>query len=778
MRSRIAIWLLVLPLVFAAALPAQQRLATLTKGKLTAVLDTYSGRFAAQTVNGTRLLFARDAELTSHISISLDGEIYTNYPKSDLNVLWPQHALGRGETQMLSDRIRHTWRLGSRGGERRVILELEPVSDSLYNEVRIHLMVENATTYVISAGMTVMMDVCAGADDKVRLRDGATALEYERRFASGELSDRLMLMSGVYQPDSAYCRLGGDALTPPDAVTVGRWMYHSALGTAVYGYEASGLPIWDSAVLAQWDTATLPAGKRRTQSTAAGVTGRLPQSPGLSGTFAREFVVPVITQGLLTIVSDSVSTVHISTPFVDRPTESIDDHDRSWDTTLTVGPGNPSTIFMRVARYSPKDVDSIAYRRQSHIEVTSDIGIGLITRAFRWGYEMDAVSVWPVSWWDSECLFHGIMGFGSSEIFTATKEDTINIRTTIGYQINWYAGQSSPTFTEPGSSIIYGIPSRASLFLHRGTYEENFNHWSTRKPETNALTADGVGDLVTCQNPFRIQTIFRIPILPGKNNPHIGKAVHNRVIDHPSRRQLGATYVFVPFFKPRARKQDDLLRIIAYENDTKITLTDGTPPIVLDRAQYVDTLFSSATIIRSDKPVAVYQHHLSWEYLESDTVYGGAAFAMLPPELWGNRYHAMTNDIFAPNLGYSNGKWDLPVFPLYYDNLYLIVVTHTSNRAGVLINDVPVDAGRFTVFGEYAYAYIDIAPGYHIVSSSRPLLTVVCGGGAAIYGGESKLYPAGMSWIPPFTSSTEGTGPIHPKIDEREGKRETYIPRD
>ena len=141
MRSRIAIWLLLLPLFFAASLPAQQRLATLTKGKLTAVLDTYSGRFSAKTVNGAQLLFARDAELTSHISVALDGEIYTNYPKSDMNVLWPLHALGRGETQVLADRIRHTWRLGSRRGERRVILELEPVSDSLYNEVRVHLIV-------------------------------------------------------------------------------------------------------------------------------------------------------------------------------------------------------------------------------------------------------------------------------------------------------------------------------------------------------------------------------------------------------------------------------------------------------------------------------------------------------------------------------------------------------------------------------------------------------------------------------------------------------------
>jgi hypothetical protein len=500
MRSRIAIWLLVLPLVFAAASPAQQRLVTLTKGKLTAVLDTYSGRFAAQTVNGSRLLFARDAELTSHISVALDGEIYTNYPKSDINILWPRHALGRGETQMLSDRIRHTWRLGSRGGERRVILELEPVSDSLYNEVRIHLTVENATMDVISAGMTVMMDVCAGPDDKVRLRDGATALEYERRFAGEGLPERLMLMSGAYRPDSAYCRLRGDALTAPDAVTVGRWMYHSALGTAVYGYEASGLPIWDSAVLAQWDSMNLFPGQRRAVSTAVGLTGSEPATPA-TGTFAKEFRVPVFSSVLLSLVCDSTASATITTPYADNAYESATTVDRFWDTTVTISRRNPVTLVVWLRSLRPEDTDSITYYRQSYTVVQADREIGLTIREFGQNYNLDGDVVWPSNMWDTQYLYHGIMGQSASGIFTDARADTISFTNSLEYFVG-IISKPTPGGYPVGGSISTALPPESRLRFNCHNGATLYNHWSPKRPSDRTLSIDGTGDSFKGANKF------------------------------------------------------------------------------------------------------------------------------------------------------------------------------------------------------------------------------------------------------------------------------------
>jgi hypothetical protein len=776
MRSRIAIWLLVLPLVFAAALPAQQRLVTLTKGKLTAVLDTYSGRFAAETVNGTRLLFARDAELTSHISVALDGEIYTNYPKSDINVLWPRHALGRGETQMLSDRIRHTWRLGSRGGERRVILELEPVSDSLYNEVRIHLTVENATMDVISAGMTVMMDVCAGADDKVRLRNAATTLEYERRFAGEELSERLMLMSDAYQPDSAYCRLRGDALTAPDAVTVGRWMYHSALGTAVYGYEATGMIIWDSAVLAQWDIATLPAGQRRTQSTAVGLTGERLHI-NATGMFATEFMVPILSSVLLSLVSDSIASATITTPYCDNRFEGINEVDSYWDTTVTVTPSKPASVYIAPQPQIRAKVDSITWYRQYYASVQSDRAVGLVIRNISASEVFDGDAVWPSRVWDRQYLFHGIMASNFSGIFMDELTNNISISNTLEYVLNLFT-KVTRAVVQVGGSIATELPSKSCLHFQASSEAKSFNHWSPKNTNDKALSIDGIGDFIQGENAFLIANRFVVPLFPGAGHGfHPQTPWQHRYLHQPSMGLIGKHYVFIPFFKPHASKQDDLIRIVASHDQTEVRLSYISSPIRLDRGKSIDTLLAAPTTIFSNHPVAIYQHHLAWDYLRSDTILSGGAFALLPPEMWGTRYHSWTADFLEANIGLDKWTpwWLEPGSNAFYDNLYLIVVTRASNNAGVLINDAPLDAGKFTVFGEYAYAYIDISPGYHIVSSAQPLLTVVCGGGGSTRYG--KQTPFGMSWIPPFTSSSGGA-PIGPKHDERTGELETHIPRD
>jgi hypothetical protein len=222
-----------------------------------------------------------------------------------------------------------------------------------------------------------------------------------------------------------------------------------------------------------------------------------------------------------------------------------------------------------------------------------------------------------------------------------------------------------------------------------------------------------------------------------------------RYFHHPTRKELGTEYVFVPFRKRKAKRQEDFVRIIAYEDGTDITLYDGTPPIHLNRSGHVDTLLSQPTLIRCSKPVAVYQHHLSWTWLESDTTFSGGAFPLLPHGLWGHRYYSVTDDQYKSNVAplvtqyFKDGR-------LHYDDLYLILVTKASNRSGITINDVPVDASRFTVFGDWAYAYIDITPGYHVVKSDYPFLAVSCGGGH----GEGEPNPSwlkfGVSYIPPY----------------------------
>ncbi len=260
------------PAQIAVQTAAQPVLLTLTKGKVTAVLDTFSGRFGAASADGKTMLFASGMSLTSHLSVLIDGTIWTNYGKSQMSAPYPQRNLGGGRTEILTDRLRYTWDVRGRAGTVGISLELEPVSDSLYEEVRIHLIVENLGTRAVDAGLTVMEDINADGDDNILLRDISTIWTHETALTGRGIPERLVLQSGAYAPDSAHCRVRGTALTDPDILTIGSWFYHSGLGTAVYGYTASSMPIGDAAVLLQWNSGALAPGARREEVTAIGFT--------------------------------------------------------------------------------------------------------------------------------------------------------------------------------------------------------------------------------------------------------------------------------------------------------------------------------------------------------------------------------------------------------------------------------------------------------------------------------------------------------------------------
>jgi hypothetical protein len=757
---------LLLLLSRAERLAAQDGVATLTKGRVTALLDRHDGRFSARTAEGVRMLFARDAEFTSHISVALDGEIYTNYPKSRMTAIWPVRNLGTGETETLADRIRCTWRLPSSHGERRVILELEAVSDSIDEELRVHVRVENGTTRPLLAGMTVMLDVCAGDDDRVRVSAHGAAIGHEVAFQAGAQPDRLPLLSAAYAPDTAFCRLAGPGVVPPDLLTVGRWSYHSDLGTAVYGYRASGAEIWDTALLLQWNQSPLAPGDRREAATAIGLTRHAPVK-NATGSFAKEFVVPTISLAILGIVSDTNAKVHISTPFVDNHYEAASERNRYWDTTVTVTPDKPISVLLGLERLSRKAaIDSVDYYRQGLVYVRSDSDIGLQSRSLILGYGMDAFLIWPVSEWGSEHLYHGSMKFARTLIQTEIRDGMIGFTPSIPIFLDSRYTPSNQK-EDAGKELRFELPG-ASFLNFSANNLKPYNHWSPEL-EAGALTADGTGDAIISDVRVRIHNVYGAVINPGVS----GLLWTPRCLDQPSYQQSGREYVFVPFRQYGGNRTEDLLRIVAWEDGTKLRLYDATDELSLNRGEHIDTLLSTPTTIRASQPVMVYQHHVDWQFLGSDTALAGAAFTLLPPELWGTRYHVWTDDIIQENISWGRpvDYFQLPHTPPSYENLYLIIITSASNRNGVFIDNAPIDGSTFSVFGDYAYAYIDIQSGYHIVDSERPLLTVVCGGvSSPRYG---KIYSVGMSWIPPFTSTPRR--PATPPRDERTGERGTDI---
>lgn len=762
-------------------LAAQQDIVKLSNGRVTAVLDRNTGRFAARTSDGRSLLFADDQGLTSHISVSIGDVIYTNYKGSEMSASAPVRYLGRGSVEVLSGRLRCTWRVRAGGGIARIVQELEPVSDSLYDEVRVHVIVENTSGEALDVGMTVMEDLDAAGNDYVSVRGNARQFLREQRLSGGEIPDRLVMHTPAFLPDSAGCRIRGDALSMPDAVTVGRWTYHGYLGTAVYGYEASGLVITDVAVLLQWNRRSLRSGATREEVTAVGLMPPPPAEKGAS-TFARHYVVPIILDAILSLVSDSVATATITFPYGDSRTEAASERgDLYWDTTVTVRPDKPVSVMLSPRGPTrTKAPDSVTYYRKRFVTVDSDSEIGLFRRDHGGAICLDGSTVWPVAWWDSLYFFHGNMQGGEAKLIGGGDSHAVRMECSNEYNIlsysHWWFNQRATA----GTVIDFVLPSSGTLNVFNQGYNlirNRYNHWSPGFQNDRDLKPDGAGDSIVSSRPIWLSTLIMTQVFPGRRK-NSGVRFHpSRSLYHPPRSHLGKEYVFVPFHKKGARTQEDLLRIMAYEDETELTLFDGTEPIRLDRAEHVDTLISVPVIIRSDKPVALYQHHLDWEYLGTDTAYAGGCFPLLPPHLWGRRYYVVTDDLYQPNVIHWVSRSD-DNGPPVYENLYLILVTKADSRSGIRIDDRAVDPAAFTVFGDYAYAYVDMTPGFSVVSGDAPLLTIVCGGGNAVPGYDTIANRKfNMSWIPPFNDGTDtpqgGPAADDPSRDRKDRRNES-----
>ncbi len=745
-RQWIQVLLAVAVVLGATESRAQTGVRTLTKGRLSALVDAWSGRYAVSDKRGRTVLFSSRNGLTSHISVRIDDVVWTNHGKSQMTAVWPQRNLGRGTVEVLVDRLRYWWDVPCAGGTARIVQELEPVSDSAYEEVRIHLRVENRGTRALRVGMTALTDLTANGDDRVRLRDRGTSIEREVALAGAAIPERLLLQSGAFLPDSAHCRYRGPGVTVPDRVVVGQWSYHGRLGTAVYGYEAVDLPVVDVAALLEWLSAEVGAGAQREEIGAVGFQAPPPPPPAVS-TFAREFIVPRLLDHVTQVLvfSDSDATVRFHAPFMDDSRTALPARRGSWDTVFTMHAGQVVSV-----RYCPafqwKPADSTTYYRQGHLRVTSTAEIGLLAHMRGAGFVGNGQTVWPTKWWDNYYLYHGNMANGAV-FMTFTGQDTeLTHRNDYGflwYSFScWYENCGNEIWFPDGITRKHRFPACSNFAGARNRHIRYwYNHYSPYHYPPDR-SADGAGDAFEADQPFWLQAVIWQRPWPGQdpNALPVGYPWFHAYIHHPPRKHLGTEYTVVPFDKPASSRKEDLLRILAYEDDTEVTLFAGSPPMRLRKGEHVDTLFDRATVLRSNKPLAVYQHHLFWAYLGSDTSNSGQALPMLPHGLWGRRYHVASGDLMKHQYFASD-----PV--TIVQRLYLIVITRADGKDRVRIDGVPLAAARFTDFEGFAYAYVDVDAAYHIVESDRPILTIACGEvGYEGWPWERNAF----SYIPPF----------------------------
>lgn len=695
-------------------LPALSPFLTKTLGKITAVLDTLNGRFSVYSGDGKTVLWYGTSTLTSHISVKIGNRYYSNYLWAILGRDTRMTFLGKGKPEVLADRLRYTWILHTSDGEYLLMEELIPESTNDWNEVRVRIAVENRTNVTTSIGIAAQMDVNADGNDGALVGCEGVWSNRETVYQGGEIPTTWMLGSKAYTPDSAGGRMKGDGVTTPDFFLAGQWESHGALGTALYGYSGSvGRKIWDAAVFAQWDEKDIASGNVREEATAIGLktTSIVEERPT---SFGKRFILPFT--GVLYLASDSTTPVHIRYQ-VDNMMESSAQLDGKWDTTVVVQANKPDTLRLYPPRGRPLNPniidDSVTYFRHRVFLIEAEKPIGVVGRWEAGGN--DVRLCWPVEQSDTAFLMHGDMGTGENILTTLDRETTIRLtpRKTDAYIHMLKPAAQGELIVPPDTPIEIKLPSRSSVFFRfsnrnrRGFY-----------PFPN-MPPDGAGSSLVADNPIQV---FRFDNSALMSQTALFDGGLGILLDFiPTRKQRGTEYVYIPYKKTKAIRNEDYVRILAYEDNTSVSLYDNTVPLLLNRAEIIDTLLERPCIIRSNNPVVVTQHPTNYTYANKphDFCENSGTSTLLPATYWGRTYFG-----FA---GMSNMRpgWGCP--DNFERRFYVRIIARTSECYSISLDGNPLDSQTFSTVGDYSYSDIDRNAGPFIVASPHPCFVLTYG---------------------------------------------------
>ncbi|MDT8323439.1 MAG: LamG-like jellyroll fold domain-containing protein [Bacteroidota bacterium] len=231
-------------------------------GVIAVAAEVTTGQFRIEASDGTPLQFRDERGVTGFANVHIGNNTFTN------NLL--QRAVPpRGSMPMrgirveaLTDRVRITAALPVGADTLRFLQDLVPALEGDYAYINIITSVENPSPRSHAVGILMMQDVMIGARDGVDLVVDATPVTRETAFSGDALPDAWEA-SAAGGGFTVRGRLRSATADAPDVFIAGNWQFAGYLGTAIWNYVASGLPITDDAVLLQWNEAVVAPGRTR-----------------------------------------------------------------------------------------------------------------------------------------------------------------------------------------------------------------------------------------------------------------------------------------------------------------------------------------------------------------------------------------------------------------------------------------------------------------------------------------------------------------------------------
>ena len=212
----------------------------------------------------------------------------------------------------------------------------------------------------------------------------------------------------------------------------------------------------------------------------------------------------------------------------------------------------------------------------------------------------------------------------------------------------------------------------------------------------------------------------RIAVFGGNSFTNVGGCGGNH--DHLIEQMFpvptwGKKFIFVPY---ETRTGGDYIKIIASEDNTKITIS-GLPLITLNKGEvYVNKALDGVRSIDSDKSVQIAQFSRS---TFCDGADGDPFMIMLSP--LEQRVNEVTFTTFEV---------------IEIDQYYLTLITAKDEVSGILLDGVDL-SDQFEIFGDGAYLNLQIKKGTHRITAPSGVIAYVYGYGTS----ESFGYSAGVS---------------------------------
>jgi hypothetical protein len=692
---------------------------TKSLGNITVSLDTLSGRFAVRCADGRSILFGSEFSNTSHISVKIGKRIYSNYWWIKRSVTPPNvYDLGKGAPEVLSDRLRYTWTVHNRDGDYAITQDLTPTQDTTWNEALVQISVRCVSGKPTTAGVTVQMDINAGGNDKAPITINGSTIRNETVYTRDIVPDAWTVRTPEFGKETITGRLTAPDCMKPDRIVAGNWQTSGDLGIAVYGYGSVGHSIGDGAVFYEWTERSLDGAGEFAIASRVGI--RVPPDT-LGRYFGTEFFNYQNGYGVYFFHATEPTQVHIH-QYGDNSTEGQATWDKGWDSTVTIQPGFFTPVsFFAAERKSDYPLD---YRVFS-VRITSDKPIGIQF------YGSSVCAIPRTMPGDTSFFYPGTHQDGGFSLVNSIDDTMLVDLLTVGDETSLnYPYMSKPNPKGTNLSLNYPAHGMAEFHTSISPYHPHRQYW-----EYCHTSRDGVGMKIKTNKPAIMMLNWgNLPwyVMCPDSVANEGGGYGDFIVS--STNDGGKEFVIIPFIQ-NYTPAVDLVRIIPFEDGTTVRFSDSGGSFMLQAGEHLDTLLSQPEVIKSDKPIAVYQSPArTILFTQRTDIVTGSLLAIPSLEKWGKSYYSISGIRNIPAKWQRGRINEMPWLP---ELQFIRIVRENHNRDAVYLNGMEVDFTTAFKTGNYSYIDVQHISGFDVVECAGPILVMTYGG----FGTLSCNYP-------------------------------------